>query len=90
MTLDEASGFYAERGLMAPAAAQGEAVKTSMFPGTAVMYWLGTREIHRLRDQQRAAAGSFAARRFHDELLGHGAIPVALIGRLMRRGLEAK
>ena len=28
---------------MPPEAAQSEAVKNAMFPGTALMYWLGTR-----------------------------------------------
>jgi uncharacterized protein (DUF885 family) len=55
-----------------------------MFPGTAVMYWLGTREIHRLRAEVRTREGStFSLRRFHDRLLSYGAIPVPLISRLM-------
>ena len=88
-TLDDTARFYEAKGLMPSAAARGEAVKTSMFPGAAVMYWLGTREIHRLREARRAHDGeAFAARRFHDELLGHGAIPVALTARLMTQGTE--
>jgi hypothetical protein len=88
-TLDETARFYEAQGLMAPAAARGEAVKASMFPGAAVMYWLGTREIHRLREARRARDGQgFAAKCFHDELLGHGAIPVALAARLMTQGTD--
>ncbi len=53
------------------------------------MYWLGTREIHRLRETRRAHDGpAFNAKRFHDELLGHGAIPVALTARLMTQGID--
>jgi uncharacterized protein (DUF885 family) len=85
-TFEETVLFYEARGLMPRATAQAEAVKTSMFPGTAVMYWLGTRGIHRLRRAHEAAPGSgFSLRAFHDELLSHGAIPVELIARLMTR-----
>jgi hypothetical protein len=89
ITLDDTAHFYESKGLMPAAAARGEAVKTSMFPGAAVMYWLGTREIHRLRETLRAHDGpSFDTKRFHDELLSHGAIPVALTARLMTQGIE--
>jgi uncharacterized protein (DUF885 family) len=48
------------------------------------MYWLGTREIHRLRAEIRRREGaSFSMRRFHDRFLSYGAIPVAVIARLM-------
>ena len=66
------------------AAAKAESVKNSMFPGTAVMYWLGTRGIHDLRaDVQAREGAAFSLRGFHDRFLSHGAIPVALIARLM-------
>jgi uncharacterized protein (DUF885 family) len=88
-TLDDTARLYESQGLMPSAAARGEAVKTSMFPGAAVMYWLGTREIHRLRGNRHAHDGpAFVAKRFHDELLRHGAIPVALTARLMTQGIE--
>lgn len=86
MTLDDASRFYEARGLMPAAAARAEAVKNSMFPGAAVMYWLGTRDIHRLRAAIRRREGErFSLKRFHDRFLSHGAIPVPLIARLMTR-----
>jgi Bacterial protein of unknown function (DUF885) len=85
MTLDETAAFYASDGLMPAAAARGEAVKNSMFPGAAVMYWLGTRDIHRLRAELCGrASGEFSVKRFHDTFLSYGAIPVPLIARLMR------
>ncbi len=80
MDLRAAETFYREQGLMPAAAAAGEAVKTSMFPGAAVMYWLGTRGIHDLRRSCAAREGAaFSLRRFHDRLLSFGAIPVGLI-----------
>lgn len=83
MNLESAEAFYREQGLM-PAAA-GEAVKTSMFPGAAVMYWLGVRGVHDLRRACAVREGqAFSLRRFHDRFLSHGAIPVPLISRLMQ------
>jgi uncharacterized protein (DUF885 family) len=75
---------------MPGAAAQAEAVKNAMFPGAAVMYWLGTRDIHRLRSAVATREGAaFSPRRFHDRFLSHGAIPVPLIARLMTRKVPA-
>lgn len=83
-SLDDIAALYATRAHMSQSAARAEAVKNSMFPGTAVMYWLGTREIHRLRAEVSARQGSaFSMRRFHDRFLSYGAIPVPLISRLM-------
>jgi uncharacterized protein (DUF885 family) len=68
---------------------KGEAVKTSMFPGTAVMYWLGTKGIHDLRSKMRSRQGAaFSLKHFHDRFLSFGAIPVALIRRLIGRKLD--
>jgi uncharacterized protein (DUF885 family) len=79
--------LYAESVGMSPDAARGEAVKNSMFPGTAMMYWLGTQGIHDLRRAVSAHEGaSFSLKGFHDRLLSHGAIPVAVTSRLMQRG----
>jgi hypothetical protein len=83
-SLEATARFYAARGLMPEAAARAEAVKNAMFPGAAVMYWLGTRDIHRLRQAMARREGAgFSLKRFHDRFLSHGAIPVPLIARLM-------
>ena len=75
---------YEDQAFMSRAAARGEAIRNSMYPGAAVMYWLGTREIHRLRAEIRRREGAaFSMRRFHDRFLSYGAIPVALISQLM-------
>lgn len=84
LTVPKTSLLYQDRAFMGAAAANGEAVRNSMFPGTAVMYWLGTRGIHQLRAEvARRQGATFSMRRFHDRLLSYGAIPVALIARLM-------
>jgi uncharacterized protein (DUF885 family) len=84
LRFNDAATLYIDPCGMTPAAARSEVTKNSMFPGTAAMYWLGTRGIHRLRsDRERALGGTFALRAFHDELLSFGAIPVELASRIM-------
>jgi hypothetical protein len=84
LTFDEAAALYRDRIGMSPEAARAEACKNSMFPGTAVMYWLGTDGLHQLRRAREQAEGSsFSLRGFHDAVLGYGSIPVPLIARLM-------
>ena len=83
-TVDDAIQFYVEQAAMDATAARAEVVKCSMFPGTAVMYWLGTQGIRDLRARlQRERGARFMLRTFHDELLSYGSIPVPLIARMM-------
>ena len=84
LTVADAAELYVERAHMSAAAARVEAVRNSMFPGTAVMYWLGTRGIHQLRAEiWSRQGGAFSMQAFHNRVLSHGAIPVALISKLM-------
>lgn len=82
-SLDETARFYEQQVGMAPAAARGEAVKNSMFPATALMYLMGTDTIHNLR-RACAARPGFELRSFHDQVLGFGSLPVALVAEAMR------
>jgi hypothetical protein len=82
-TLPEVAAFYRDRVGMTPQAAHAEAVKNSLFPGTALMYLVGTDAIHRLR-RDLAGRPGFELRAFHDRLLAHGSIPVALAAGAMR------
>jgi uncharacterized protein (DUF885 family) len=87
ISLEEAVRFYEERAGMSQGAAHGEAVKNSMFPGGAMMYLIPTDRIRALRQEMAHRWGSaFSLRRFHDEFLSYGAIPVALIASEMERG----
>jgi len=80
----EAQMFWQERIGAGERAACREITRTSMFPGTAIMYWLGTQGIHDLRKEIRAVKGAeFNMRSFNDEVLSYGSIPVQLIARLM-------
>jgi hypothetical protein len=84
MSFSDAVRFYGENVGMSADAARSEATKNSMYPCTAIMYWLGTQGIHDLRgEMQRREGARFSLRRFHGELLGYGSIPVPLIARMM-------
>jgi hypothetical protein len=84
MSFDDAVRFHVDTAFLAPASAHAEVTKCSMFPGTAMMYWSGLRELWRIRHAEESARGSaFNAKQFHDELLSFGSIPVALVSRLM-------
>ena len=81
-TFAEAVAYYVHEVGMPEAVAVGEATKNSMFPCTAVMYWLGTQGILDLRDTMRQRP-DYSPRHFHDALLSRGSIPVALSARLL-------
>ncbi len=84
-SMDDATEFYVREVDMSPEAAKSEAVKNSMFPTMAMMYLIGTDLIHELREDMHVRWGNeFSLRRFHDEFLSWGAIPVTQIARLMR------
>jgi hypothetical protein len=83
--LDDLRRFYAEEAGFAPGRIWGETTRNSIYPGTRLMYWLGTREIKRLRAELRPDP-----RPFHDELIGYGSVPVALVAGEMRRAHAAR
>jgi hypothetical protein len=83
LSLDEATAVYRDRVGMPADAARAEACKNTMFPGTALMYSLGTDGLHRLRKARERAEGStFTLQRFHDRVLSFGSIPVPLLERV--------
>lgn len=52
------------------------------WPGQALTYKLGQRQIEALRRQLEARdGGAFDLRSFHDEVLGHGSLPLATLAR---------
>jgi uncharacterized protein (DUF885 family) len=52
------------------------------WPGQALAYKVGQREIERLRAQLAARDGArFDLRAFHDAVLGHGSVPLATLAR---------
>jgi uncharacterized protein (DUF885 family) len=56
-----------------------------VFPGQATAYKIGQMEILRLREEARAAQGGrFDIKKFHDLVLGAGAVPLDILGELVR------
>ncbi|MFN2556343.1 MAG: DUF885 family protein [Nitriliruptorales bacterium] len=54
------------------------------WPGQALGYMIGRLEMGRLRDHSRMRLGSrFDVRTFHDVVLGHGAIPLGVLGEVV-------
>ena len=80
-TLIDATGFE-------EADAAIEVDRYIAWPGQALAYKVGQREIERLRREasERLGAG-FDLRRFHDELLGHGSLPLTTLAREVPRWL---
>ena len=84
-SVEQAVALYRDRAGMTDEAARQEVTKNGMFPGAAVMYWIGTEGIHRLRaERARAETAGFSLQAFHDRVLSYGAIPVPLIADLMQ------
>ncbi len=79
-SLDDVARFYALEVGMGDVAARNEAVKNSMFPGAAIMYWLGLDGLHRLRlERARRDGEAFDLPGLHQAILAMGAIPVPMI-----------
>jgi uncharacterized protein (DUF885 family) len=52
------------------------------WPGQALTYMMGCREIERLRHELEVRDGSrFDLREFHDQVLAHGSLPLATLSR---------
>jgi uncharacterized protein (DUF885 family) len=61
-----------------------------IWPGQALAYKTGQLEILRLRDEAQAALGdAFVLSDFHDLILGIGAVPLDVLGRVVGRWVEA-
>jgi uncharacterized protein (DUF885 family) len=55
-----------------------------VMPGQATAYLIGQREILRLRDTAKTQLGSgFTLAKFHDVVLGNGAVPLDVLGELV-------
>ncbi len=88
-TFPECVAFYERYVGMTAEVARAEACKNSMFPATALMYWLGSTGIVQLRSRiERALGTRFSRRAFHDAVLSRGAIPVPLVAQLIEHELQ--
>ncbi|HEX2221569.1 MAG TPA: DUF885 domain-containing protein [Candidatus Limnocylindria bacterium] len=87
---DRAIAFMHERGSLPPVDAAIEVDRYTVWPGQALAYKVGQREIERARADVAAAMGSrFDLRAFHDQVLGHGSLPLATLRREILGWVEA-
>ena len=78
----QAIDFMHERGDVPMVDAEIEVDRYTVWPGQALAYKLGQREIERARaDVTEAMGDRFDLRAFHDEVLGHGSLPLATLRR---------
>ena len=62
-----------------------------VMPGQACAYTIGQLEILRMREEaRRALGGAFDLREFHDVVLGGGALPLAILDRIVSDWVTSK
>ncbi len=89
-TREQAIEFMHERGSLPMVDAAIEVDRYTIWPGQALSYKLGQREIERARAEVSEAMGDrFDLRAFHDEVLAHGSLPLATLRREIPGWVEA-
>ena len=85
---DRAIAFMLEHTALAPDNVVNEVDRYITWPGQALAYKLGQLEIRRLRDEARGRLGAgFDIRRFHDAVLGQGALPLSTLRAVVEDAL---
>jgi uncharacterized protein (DUF885 family) len=89
-TRAKAIEFMYERGTLPMVDAEIEVDRYTIIPGQALAYKIGQREIERARREVSEKMGDrFDLRAFHDEVLGHGSLPLATLRREIPGWVEA-
>ena len=79
MTPAEAVEYMVEHLPIERSSAEAEVRRYCAWPTYQLCYAVGRRELLRLRDAYMAREGSaYRARRFHDELMSYGGLPVSM------------
>jgi len=88
---EQALRFLSENTLLAPNNVENEVDRYIAWPGQALGYKLGQREILRLREEARAKLGRrFRLSDFHDRLLENGAVSLSVLGERIRAWIAAE
>jgi uncharacterized protein (DUF885 family) len=83
MTMDQAIQYFVDHAGMERANAEREAYRAAFDP-TYIVYTAGALQIRKLRDDLRRAQGAaFHLAEFHATILSQGALPVALLRRML-------
>jgi uncharacterized protein (DUF885 family) len=87
---EQAIVFIIERGLVPRAFAEGEVDRYTVWPAQALAYKVGQREIERARaDVSERMGDRFDLAIFHDQVLGHGTLPLSIFRRKIAGWVEA-
>lgn len=89
--LDKAVKYYTDTLGDPETSAVTEVERYCVWPGQACAYMLGKLEILKLREKAKAALGArFDIRQFHDAVLLGGAVPLAILDRIVARYIAEK
>jgi len=90
MSRDSAVGYLRANTTRPPAEIEGEVNRYISWPGQATAYMLGNLELVALREEARSKLGSgFDVRRFHDQVLENGNVPLPWLRARIERWLAA-
>ena len=88
-TQEQAVAFFSENSSIPLEAVQAEVRRYITWPGQATSYKIGMIRIQELRAKAEAELGEdFDIRRFHDAVLGGGALPLTLLERKIDQWIE--
>ena len=89
-TFDTAVEFMREYGFRTPVQARDEVLRYLGWPGQAIAYKLGEREILSIREEAKRRLGpAFELRDFHSTVLDHGAMRLDLLREIVGERLPA-
>ena len=83
MTVDDGAKFFEENCYYEAKPSRSEAMRGTFHPGY-LNYTLGKLQILKLREDYHAQEGDkFSLKKFHDELLNHGMLPIRLLREVL-------
>jgi uncharacterized protein (DUF885 family) len=90
-TRQEAIDFMLKNTALAENNITNEVDRYITWPGQALAYKVGQLEILRLRDEAKRQLGNnFDIRKFHDVLLGNGAVPLEVLQQIVARYVKER
>jgi uncharacterized protein (DUF885 family) len=90
-TRDQAVKYFREAGPFAEQEIQAETNRYIVWAGQALAYKIGELKIKELKEKSKKTLGEkFDIRKFHDEILGSGALPLVVLEKKMNEWTEAQ
>lgn len=90
-TRERAIQFFRDHLALSETEIVNEIDRYIIWPGQALAYMIGRREIQALREEAKAKLGArFDLRAFHDEVLRHGAVPLSTLRRLIEAWVASR